>query len=257
MYVDEVGNHDLDGCDDPRHRHLSLTGVILGIDYARDHLTPAFDDLKRRYFVGDPDDPPIILHRSEIKYRQGCFQVLRDDVRRAQFDQELFEILERTEFTVITAVIDKLAHREKYKVWRAHPYHYCLEVLVERFVMWLKSKHSLGDVMAERRGKTEDKALKKSFGALHDGGTQYVSAQEIQRQLSSHELKIRPKTANIAGLQLADIVAHPSWRAMRRDREGAPLVDDFGARVARLLERSKYRRSATGQIDRYGRKWLP
>ncbi|HUT24239.1 MAG TPA: hypothetical protein VM492_07865 [Sumerlaeia bacterium] len=33
IYIDEVGNSDLESSDDPNHRFLSLTGVVLGLDY--------------------------------------------------------------------------------------------------------------------------------------------------------------------------------------------------------------------------------
>ena len=33
MYVDEVGNADLNASQDPNHRYLSLTGVVFELDY--------------------------------------------------------------------------------------------------------------------------------------------------------------------------------------------------------------------------------
>src|SRR5437016_5157416 len=33
MYVDEVGNADLKASSDPNHRYLSLTGVVIDLDY--------------------------------------------------------------------------------------------------------------------------------------------------------------------------------------------------------------------------------
>ncbi len=38
MYIDEVGNSDLNSSDNPLHRYLSLTGVIVGLGYVRDIL---------------------------------------------------------------------------------------------------------------------------------------------------------------------------------------------------------------------------
>jgi len=257
LYVDEVGNHDLTNCEAENRRQLSLTGVAVDLAYARDVLTPKFDDLKRRYFTADPDAEPVIFHRSEMKYRQGAFAVLRDPETCARFDAELYALLEELDFVVLTAVIDKLAHREKYKVWRAHPYHYCMEVLLERYARWLREKRSIGDVMAESRGRKEDKALKQAFSFHYERGCGYVSAQDMKRALTSGELKVKPKPANIAGLQLADLVAHPSWRGMRAAREATVFEDSLSAKIARLLQRSKYRRSPGGTVDGFGTKWLP
>jgi len=40
MYVDEVGNPDLGNSDNPNHRFLSLTGVIISLEYVKDVLYP-------------------------------------------------------------------------------------------------------------------------------------------------------------------------------------------------------------------------
>ena len=62
---------------------------------------------------------------------------------------------------VVTAVIDRFAHLGQYHQWAKDPYHYCLAVLIERYVMWLGSR--TGDVMAESRGRKEDMRLKEEF----------------------------------------------------------------------------------------------
>ena len=64
--------------------------------------------------------------------------------------------------------------------------------------------------MAESRGGKEDRRLKKSFVALWENGTDYVAPERLQNVLTSKELKVRPKANNITGLQLADLLAHPS-----------------------------------------------
>ena len=64
MYIDEVGNSDLESSDNPNHRFLSLTGVIISLDYVRDILFPEMERLKEKHFGSHPDDP-IILHRKE------------------------------------------------------------------------------------------------------------------------------------------------------------------------------------------------
>ena len=132
-----------------------------------------------------------------------------------------------------------------------------MKVLLERYVLWLQGLKVHGDVMAESRGGKEDIRLKASFLGLTEGGTEHISAQIIQRWLTSKQLKVKPKPNNIAGLQLADLIAHPSFKAVqaRRNREALPAT--YGGRIAEVLERSKYRRSPTGRIEGYGRKWLP
>jgi hypothetical protein len=34
LYIDETGNADLKASRDPNHQFLSLTGIVMGLDYA-------------------------------------------------------------------------------------------------------------------------------------------------------------------------------------------------------------------------------
>ena len=91
-------------------------------------------------------------------------------------------------------------------------YHYCQEILLERFRLFLNINDAKGDVMFESRGGKEDMRLKKSFRQLMETGTRYLKADELKACLTSLELKVKPKAANIAGLQLADMLLHYSFR---------------------------------------------
>jgi hypothetical protein len=84
-----------------------------------------------------------------------------------------------------------------------------------------------------------------------------VKGEVFQQHLTSKELKLKNKADNIAGLQLADLIAHPSFKATLLRQKGEPLPDNFGGRVAAILEGGKYRCSPAGKIDGWGRKWLP
>ncbi|GAG45940.1 unnamed protein product, partial [marine sediment metagenome] len=57
MYVDEVGNPDLKSSDNPNHRFLSLTGVIIDLAYVKSVLHPDMESLKERYCGSHPDEP--------------------------------------------------------------------------------------------------------------------------------------------------------------------------------------------------------
>lgn len=121
-----------------------------------------------------------------------------------------FGKLEQWEYTVISVCIDKKRHKEMYRTWRYDPYHYCLAIMLERYVFFLERIKGMGDVMAESRGGKEDNRLKDSFVRLWDTGTDYISPERFQSVLTSKQLKVKPKSSNISGLQLADIIAHTS-----------------------------------------------
>lgn len=253
MYVDEVGNPDYGSADNPNHRFLSLTGVILSLRTVSGVLHPALEALKTEYFGQHPDEP-IILHRKEMVNQTGPFIALRDQTIRGRFDRRLLQLLRETDYTVITVVIDKLEHRRRYTTWQHDPYHYCLEVLLERYVLFLNRCGFIGDVMAESRGGREDLRLKKSFARLCEGGTHFLNRQIIDRVLTSKQLKVKSKHNNIAGLQLADILAHPSRREILI--ENGKIVDQRENLVANEIIgilQSKYDRN--GSV--YGKKLLP
>lgn len=256
LYVDEVGNPDLNASQDPNHRYLSLTGVILELGYVDETVFPALEGLKRKYFGSHPDEP-VILHRKELLNKKHPFVSLRDPAIEAAFNVDILRLFADLDYTVLTAVIDKLEHQQRYQAWRFDPYHYCLTILVERYVLWLRRREAVGDVMAESRGGKEDRRLKDSFERAYSMGSDFIRPEVFDAYLTSKSLKVKPKSNNIAGLQLADLIAYPSFRATLARHEGLPLPDNFGGRIAQILEESKYNRSPRGEIEGWGRKWLP
>lgn len=256
LYIDETGNADLWASKDPNHRYLSLTGIMMHLNVARDAAKPLIEDLKQNILEPDPDET-IILHRKEIIKSKPPFQALRDPAKRAAFDKELLRIIYELDYLVITAVIDKFQHLKKYSVWHHDPYHYCLEVLLERYVLWLRDMGSRGDVIAERRGKKEDMRLRNCFAYFYNNGTRHVNSTAIQGRLTSKHIKMEEKQRNIAGLQLADMIAYPSYTYVRDYYSGKSAAKTFARQIQRALLENKYRRGPSGKIPGYGIKMLP
>ena len=67
-------------------------------------------------------------------------------------------------------------------------------------------------MVAEARGKNEDDQLRAAFDKLMNEGTRTHAAERFQRLQCP--LTFRRKSDNIGGLQLADLCAHPSARAI-------------------------------------------
>lgn len=252
MYVDEVGNSDLESSSNPLHRFLSLTGVIIDLDYVSKSLYPQMEELKTDFFKSHPDDP-IILHRKEIMNGKPPFEVLRDDKIRERFNKTILNYLSTWEYTVISVCLDKKSHMETYKVWRYDPYHYCLALLLERYTFFLEQHFTVGDVMAESRGGKEDRRLKESFNNLWNEGTEFLEPERFQESFTSRQLKVKPKSNNISGLQLADLIAHPSRNEIL-DEFGfldRPLPP-FGSKIIDILQSKYYRHD--GKI--FGKKFI-
>ena len=162
------------------------------------------------------------------------FECLKDPETQKKFDRELLNLIESWEYIVITVCLDKKKHKETYTTWRYDPYHYCLAVLLERFIFFLNRMNSQGDVMAESRGGKEDVRLKSSFARLWNDGTEYVAPDYFQKALTSKQLKVKPKTNNISGLQLADLIAHPSRNEILKEQ--GFLEKEFSLFVREVIE---------------------
>jgi len=129
--------------------------------------------------------------------------------------------------------------------------------MLERFRLFLDIKRAKGDVMIESRGGAEDRRLKKSFRGLMEKGTNNLPAEDLQRHLTSLELKVRAKEANISGLQIADLLAHPCRRyvfqTIFKMNDGKKT---FADEIIKILVHGKFFRY-NGEIYRYGVKKLP
>ena len=250
IYIDEVGNIDLKNSDNPNHRFLSLTGVIVDLEYIKNVISPEMEELKSKYFNSHPDEP-VVLHRKEMLNRRGPFLVLRNDNARADFDRELLRVLKKWEYRVITVCLDKKKHRDQYTVWLHHPYHYCLLMILERYVWFLEQHNAIGDAMAESRGGKEDRKLKEAFNRIWNSGSDYIDSGRIQAVLRSRQLRVKPKANNIAGLQLADMIAHPSRNEILKENDIEIRLGDFAKKVIRLLKNKYYQKE--GRV--FGKKF--
>ena len=254
MYVDEVGNaQKCNHPSDENSRYLSLTGVIMSLDYSRDYLHPQFESIKSNYFKSHPDEP-VVFHRKDLLQRNRPFDALRNDETREAFFYELFEIISQAEYQVITAVVDKHSLSEKYGKDAWEPYHFAIEVLLERYIRFLKSKDDCqGDVMIEARNSNQDRQLKLEFTRICNKGTFYCKRSDIDKYLTSKEIKIKNKSSNIAGLQLSDLIAHPSAISIIRESTKTSYEHEYGGKIIKILNSSKYRRDGSA-ITGVGRK---
>ena len=239
MYMDETGDDGLRRADDPRHRFLSLTGVIIDVEHVSAAVYPEMESLKTRYFGSHPDEP-VIFHRKELVNRRYPFQSLRDERVEREFNRELLERMREWEYAVVTVCLDKKDYAET----RA-PYHRCMAILVDAFARWLRIRRAEGDVIAEGRSGRDDARTQEEFRRLWLRGTDATSPERIQATLTSRNLKIKSKPSNIAGLQLADMLAHPSRNEILQ--ENGLLESPMGAFAQAIVEvlKTKYVRDST------------
>jgi len=257
LYVDEVGTDDLAHVTDDQNRYLSLSGVAMDQDYARDHASPAMNALKAEIFHHDPDQP-VIFHRKHIMNKRGAFHRLIDHDVRSRFDAGLVDYLTHTKFVVITVLIDKLGMLNQRHWQEKHPYHYLMRILVEKYVQWLERMGGTGDIMPEMRKGAKDQALQRAYETVRRFGSDYVDAARIKASIPSSKLKFRDKAANVTGLQISDLIAHPSHTHVRCLQRHQVVPGPFAELIIPILLATKYDRSPwNSRIVGYGIKYLP
>lgn len=256
LYIDESGDHTYGNVEDDTKRYLGLTGCIIDSEKYRSTFHPQLESLKQKHFPHSPDDL-VILHRKDIINRRGPFWRLRDMEKREAFNRDLLSFFREQDYTVVTVVIDKKAHIERYQEAAFHPYHYCLAAVLERYCGFLNFYGAQGDVLAETRGGTEDKQLQEAYKSVYNSGTQFRRAAFFQGVLTSKEIKLKPKHANIAGLQLADLLAYPLKQEILIENGRLPNTEDvFGKRICESI-RYKYNRQVyADRVYGYGKIFL-
>lgn len=258
LYVDETGTEDLNDLEDPAGRFLGLVGIILDTNVVRT-ATAALDDLKRRHFDPDPDEPPLVFHRSDVVKGRRAFQPLQEPNRLAAFGRDWLTFLAGTDFCTVAILVDKLKMTRLDRSSRASPYDYAMERLIERFVHYLDRLDAVGDVMPERRHGKKDAALQSAYEKVRYFGTEGLPAEVIVRRLPSSYLKFRAKAENITGLQIADSLAHPSAKIIRAAADPGIVLSDFEQAIATLLYESKFDRAPfdRDRIWSYGIEEIP
>ncbi|MBI5102383.1 MAG: DUF3800 domain-containing protein [Nitrospirae bacterium] len=240
LFLDESGDHNLTVID-PSYPLFVLGGVIVEQNYAEGPLEDSLRDFKYRLF-GRKD---LILHTADITRNRNGFEQLKEKEFREHFYHELNLLLRNIRFQVVACVIRKDDHLSRYGVAALDPYMMSLDVLVERFCMEIGNVSGGGVIVAERRDSTLDRELDIAWLNLKVRGTKYIKAKDIENRVIG--LNLRSKAANIAGLQLADLVVTPIGRKVL----GKAIKEDY-----KVVE-EKFRCSHTGRVEGYGLVVLP
>ncbi len=148
-------------------------------------------------------------------------------------------------FSVVACAIRKDAHLARYGVAALDPYLLSLDILVERFCFDIGNVAGGGVIVAEKRDPTLDRELDLAWLNLKIQGTRFLRANDIEKRVLG--LNLRPKSANLAGLQLADLVVTPIGRHVI----GKPANEDW------RIVCEKFRRNRAGKVDGYGLVILP
>lgn len=251
LYLDESGDHRYENVNDISSRYLTILGCVF--ERQKDYLAmnTAMNEIKARFWPGADPDKPVIFHREDIIRKRGYFKVFEDRNVLESFNQMLLKLLAEPNYAIINVTLDKAQHLKRYK-YADHPYAYCVHVMLERYVFWLNEHRKQGDVLAESRGK-EDLHLKRVYRSIWQDGTLFKKSDFFQVALTSKEIKIKPKLNNIAGLQIADMLAYPLREKIFHERN--IRTHNFKGRFSELVYNavvSKIRKGPGGKLNGFG-----
>ena len=205
-FFDECGDHSLDVIDRDFPLFLLATVVVERKAYI-DEIVPRMNRLKLAHW----DHEGVNLHSRDIRKAEGPFSILQQRERRDRFMNELSSLIEELPYTLFVVGIDKLRHKERYASRAQNPYELAVTYTFERVVHLLEQHGETHlPVIAEARGKNEDRNLEAAFYKMLASGTWYVGPERLSRLRCP--LLFENKLRNVCGVQLADLCAHPCAR---------------------------------------------
>jgi hypothetical protein len=253
LYIDESGTHKYNNSEEIKERYLCLVGVIISSEHNQDFISPKWEEL-REIFTQDVDFPPT-FHYVDVISKNNGFGKLSDEVIRNDFNAKYIDLLTNGDYVICCVVLDKKSHFERYGTSAMHPYHYCLNVLLERYVKFLSSKDAVGDVIAEVRGTKEDNLLRSEFSRFYENGTSFVESEIIKKRLTSKKLKLKTKEARICGLEIADMLATPmKYLTLKKYGLIDSLSDNFTKTVLETIFCKVRKSPFNGSTKGYGIK---
>ncbi len=199
IYVDESGDHSLQSIDE-NYPLFVLAFCVFHKRYYSEVIVPSLEKFKFNHFGHDQ----IVLHENEIRKEKGAFNTFRSREEKEHFIHQLTDIIEYSNFILISCTIDKLALKKQGDI-TPNPYHIalgsCLETLYE--FLQEKNQHTKENhVVVECRGKKEDNELELEFRRICDGNNRLGITLPF-------DIIFSDKKVMSSGLQLADLVARP------------------------------------------------
>jgi len=198
VYVDESGDHSLHSIDE-NYPIFVLAFCVFNKRHYSEVIVPALEKFKFNHFGHDQ----VVLHENEIRRRKGAFKILNNKEKHQYFTGQLSEIIEFSNFILISATIDK---RELKRLNASdNAYHIALGMCMDslhEFLIEKGQQNKKTHIVVECRGNKEDNELELEFRRICDGN----NPTKIQLPF---DMIFSDKKVMSSGLQLADLVARP------------------------------------------------
>ncbi|HJD05332.1 MAG TPA: DUF3800 domain-containing protein [Candidatus Onthoplasma faecipullorum] len=248
LYIDESGTASFKNMNG-NNKYLTLSGIIIKSTEVN-NINFNLNRLKSKYFNYDIDLRNIILHREDIYNKRKGFEPLNDENVKNEFNKDLISFLENSTYHIIGVTINKESRVKKYK-YPHDPYTTALETLIKRYVLFLEEHNSRGDILLESRNKNDNETLERIYQEIYNNGTKKnrntidIDSSRFQKSLTSKSLKFKNKSDNLAGLQIADLLANPLRNKLILVNEQINQFSDFSQTLYNKIE-NKIRSNSNG-----------
>lgn len=226
-FIDESGDHGMQNID-PNSPWFALTAVVYHREEYITQEIPAMTRIKLDFWSHDG----VIFHDYDIKKKVGPFSIFIDKSERERFMEAMGEQFKATPATIISAVINKDAHKKRYHD-PVNPYELCVQFVLERIHM-MTGRGTC--IVFESRGKSEDKLVRK------------WCKETLTRRGCDYDIHFAKKSSNVEGLQMADLACQPII---------AYVKDPQTKRKDWLAVKSAIRTNGKGRMDGWGLKSFP
>ena len=221
LYIDECGDQNLETFS-PTFPVFTLCGILIRDDRIA-YVEEQVRNLKQRFW----GDRQIILHSRDIRKCQNGFEALFDlDVKR-QFYEAVNRLLGQKDIYVIVScsILKEPYIRQFGKL--NDVYGLSLSFVLERAIFCIDNQCPEGNgsiaAIVERRGKREDRNLQNYYQQLLEKGTYWVTTERMKDRMECLDFKW--KTDDVAGLQMADLIAYPLTRHVLNPEGVNPAYD--------------------------------
>lgn len=238
-------------------RFFVIGGVIIRNGYHESKIVPELEKLKKKIWENDTNYASHILHELEIN------KVFRGDVNNAkaynlvfknneekykQMYNGIYHILNDRNIYTIAACINHTELEKHYaKEEMNDRFAVLMQIIIENYCHFLIKHNGTGDICYEAMMRSQNEKIERRFCHLKSIGTMYYSSSEVISLLKN--INFVDKTANCAGLQLADFIPNALGRTQAHK-------DPKYEKLPKIIKKRLYHGNM-GRKDRYGFKIIP
>ncbi len=220
LFLNESGDHGLTNIDE-QFPVFVLCGILISKSNYKT-LLESLNEIKKEFW----GNKKVIIHSRDIRKCEKEFVILFNKEIKKQFYEKINELITSQNYVIISSAINKDKYIKRYGRLSNDVYEISLSFIIERAIFYLDdvayADKELSTVI-ERRGGKDDHKLRNHFQNILSRGTGYVDAKRIRDYKTSIEFK--SKSDDIAGLQVADLIAYPIARYVLDPDRANPAFD--------------------------------